>query len=175
MFERYGNPAGRRWASGRGFRARALPWKRRLGNEDGAALVEMAFATVILLTLLFGIIEISLALYTYHFVSEAAREGTRYAIVRGATCNGSFASACPASQDDIQTYVQNLGFPGINPSALTVTTAWSPYPAGGGCGACNNPGNQVQVTVNYQYVLAIPFVPSQTLNMSSSSEMVISQ
>jgi Flp pilus assembly protein TadG len=144
-------------------------------GEQGAALVEMALATVILLVMLFGIMEMSLGLYTYHFISEAAREATRYAIVRGSSCGGAFATACPASPDDIQTYVQNLGYPGIDPTAITVTTAWSAYPAGGACGSCNNPGNQVQVTVNYQYLLSIPFIPSQTLNMSSTSEMVISQ
>lgn len=140
-------------------------------------MVEMALALVILLTMLFGIMQISLALYTYHFISEAAREGTRYAIVRGATCT-SFSSACPASPDDIQNYIEGLGFPGINPQAMTVTTAWSAYPAGGTCSpsaACKNPGNQVQVTVNYAYALSIPFIPATTLNMSSSSEMVISQ
>jgi Flp pilus assembly protein TadG len=175
MLQRSGSPAGFWFMRPRGIRPQTFPWRRGARNEHGSALVEMAVATVVLLTLLFGILEISLALYTYHFVSEAAREGTRYAIVRGSSCGGSFSTACPASSDDIQTYVQNLAYPGINPTAMTVTTAWSAYPAGGACGSCNNPGNQVQVTVNYQYLLSIPFVPSQTLNMSSSSEMVISQ
>jgi Flp pilus assembly protein TadG len=146
-------------------------------GEQGAALVEMALAAAVLLTVLFGMMEISLALYTYHFVSEAAREGTRYAIVRGSSCTG-FSAACPASPADIQSYVQNLGFPGIDPTAMTVDTVWSAYPAGGACtplASCNNPGNMVNVTVNYQFPLAIPFIPASTLAMSSSSQMVISQ
>ncbi len=137
----------------------------------------MAFASVVLLTMLFGIIEMGLALYTYHYLSEAAREGTRFAIVRGSACTG-FATACPASEQDIQAYIESLGFPGIDPSAMTVATSYSAYPAGGTCfpnANCTNPGNMVQVTVNYQYPLSIPFIPSSILNMTSTSQMVISQ
>lgn len=144
--------------------------------EQGSSLVEMALSLVILLTVLFGLIEMCLALYTYHFISEAAREGTRYAIVRGSSCQ--FPSACPAAATDIQNYVESLGFPGINPSAMTVTTTWSPYPAGGTCtpsASCNNPGNSVQVQVQYKFPLSIPFIPARTLSMSSTSQMVISQ
>ena len=78
-----------------------------------------------------GIIAMTFALYSYNVVSESAREGARYAIVRGSSCH--FASACPASAGDIQTYVQNLGFPGINTNNLTATPAWAAYPAGGTC------------------------------------------
>jgi hypothetical protein len=40
---------------------------------------------------------------------------------------------------------------------------------------CNNPGNLVQVTVAYKFLLSIPAVKASTINMSSTSEMVISQ
>jgi hypothetical protein len=136
-------------------------------------------AAILLVTIVFGVIAICFALYTYNVVSEAAREGTRFAIVRGSACT-SFASACPANTDgsDVQTYVKNLGFPGIDPSRMTVTSAYSVTTAGTTCtpsAACNNPGNQVQVTVTYQFPLVIPFVPSKTLSMSNTAQMVISQ
>jgi Flp pilus assembly protein TadG len=146
-------------------------------GEEGSAIVETAFSVALLLVIVFGIAEISLALYSYHFISEAAREATRYAIVRGSSCAG-FPSACPATAANIQNYVENLGYPGIDPDNMTVTTAWSPYPAGTACtpsASCNNPGNQVQVTVQYQLPLTIPFLPSRTATMSSTSQMVISQ
>jgi len=138
-------------------------------------MVEMALSVIVLLTVIFGVFEICLALYTYHFISDAAREGTRFAIVRGSACQ-SPGYECNATPAQIQTYVQNLGFPGINPTALTVTTAWSPY-AYSTCvsATCNDPGNQVMVTVSYQFPLSIPFIPSSTLSMSSTSSMVISQ
>lgn len=158
------------------YRAQASQRQDRRGRgEEGAALVEMALSIVILLTIVLGIMKMCLALYTYHFVSDAAREGTRFAIVRGSTC-ASPGYECQATAAEIQTYVKNLGYPGIDPSAMTVTSAWSAYPSGS-CVAvgCNGPGDKVTVTVNYSFPLSIPFVPSRTLNMSSSSVMVISQ
>jgi Flp pilus assembly protein TadG len=145
-------------------------------EEEGATVVEMALSVVILLTVLFGLIEICLALYTYHYVSDAAREGTRYAIVHGAACTVSGVS-CTATSNQIQTYVQNLGYPGINPSNMTVTTTWSAYPAGGACNAagCNGPGDLVTVMAQYNFLLSIPFTTATTLNLTSTSSMVISQ
>jgi Flp pilus assembly protein TadG len=139
-------------------------------------MVEFAMGALLLFLVLFGIMAMAFALYSYNVVSELAREGTRYAIVRGAKCH--FTTACPATGANIQTYVQNLGFPGINPNNLTAVTAWSAYPVGTICApsaSCKNPGNQVKVTVSYQFPLIIPFVPSRTLSMSSTAEMVISQ
>src|ERR1022692_4089309 len=99
-----------RLRSPRTFRSCA-PYYRR--SERGQSIVETVLCMIILLTMLFGIIQAGLALYSYHFIAEAAREGTRYAIVRGSACT-SFASACPASATDIQNYVTGLGFPGID-------------------------------------------------------------
>jgi Flp pilus assembly protein TadG len=150
-------------------------------DQRGSSMVEFALGASLLFMVVFGVIAMCLALYSYNVVSEAAREATRYAIVRGSACT-SFATACPAmqtgNQGDIQTYVQGLTFPGINPNNLTAVPTWSPYPAGATCqpsALCNNPGNQVMVTVTYQFPLVIPFVPRRTLSMSSTAEMVISQ
>jgi Flp pilus assembly protein TadG len=146
--------------------ARAIARLHKVGSEQGTALVEFAFSGVILLTLVFGVIAMSMAVYSYHLISDAAREGTRYAIVRGSECSTYDAlPQCPASASDVQFYVQNLGFPGIRPDQMNVTTTW---PNG------NSPGNLVQVTVTYTLPLIIPFVPKQTLTMTSTSEMVIS-
>ncbi len=151
-------------------------------EEQGATVVEMALSVMILLTVLFGLIEICVALYTYHYVSDAAREGTRYAIVHGAeypvlpTCP-AVSGPCTATGPEIQTYVQDLGYPGINPSNMTVTTVWSAYPAGKACNAagCNGPGDLVTVTAQYNFLLSIPFTTATTLKLTSTSSMVISQ
>jgi Flp pilus assembly protein TadG len=165
-----------RFARQRACRLRRLA-ARSGCDERGSSMVEFALGASLLFMLVFGVIAMCLALYSYNVVSEAAREATRYAIVRGSACT-SFATACPAASPDIQTYVKGLTYPGINPNNLTAVTAWSPYPAGATCQpllSCNNPGNQVMVTVTYQFPLVIPFVPSRTLSMSSTAEMVISQ
>jgi Flp pilus assembly protein TadG len=148
-----------------------------LADESGASTLEFALSAVILFMTMLGIMEISLALYTYHMTSEAAREGTRYAMVHGNKCTVSGAS-CTVTAAQIQSYVQNLGFPGIAPQSMTVTTTWSAYPSGTGCAPnanCANPGNVVTVNVAYAFPLTIPFVPASQLNMTSSSSMVISQ
>jgi Flp pilus assembly protein TadG len=129
-------------------------------------MVEFALASVILFTLIFGVLAICLALYTYNATAEAARDATRYAMVRGSACN-SF-SDCKITKTQLQTYVTTLAFPGMNPASLTVTTL--AFPNGN-----NNPGSPVQVTVQYIFPLVIPFVPSRTLTMSSTSQMLISQ
>lgn len=159
-------------------RVRNVRLPAALLQEDGAALVEFAFTMVLCLTVIFGVMIFCFAFYSYNTVSEAAREATRYAIVRGATSCADATPGCNATSDSIQTYVRGLGFPGIDPSQLTATTVWSPTTAGATCtpsALCNNPGDQVQVTVQYTFPLNIPFVPSRVLTMTSTSQMVISQ
>lgn len=156
-------------------------------GEEGATLVEFALASVILVMILFGTIEVAIAGYSFDFVSEAARDATRYAIVRGsASCNASYNPQmpdCSATNAQIQAHVRRLNYPAINTSNLTTTTVW--YSATGGppnmtwtsCGAtkCNAIGNAVKVTVYYTFPLTIPFWGQNTIHMSNSSQMVISQ
>jgi Flp pilus assembly protein TadG len=139
-------------------------------HERGSALVEFAIASTVALTMIFGIIDFARGLYTYHLVSNAARAGSRYAIVHGSACS---VAGCPATSDQIQTYVRGLA-PGIDPSSLTVATTW---PGGGtNCAAgSNDPGCPVTVTVTYPFKFMIRLLPSFTMSMTSASTMVISQ
>lgn len=136
----------------------------RSRRERGSALVEFAAVFTVLFTFLFAIMDLSRALYTYHFVADAAREGTRYAMVRGSTCT-SWTTACPAAASDIQTYLKNVPA-GINPASLTATTTWTPN---------NSPGSVVQVQVQYSFQPIFPFIPKTALVMTSTSQVVISQ
>lgn len=164
---------------------RLARWRRVEGSECGSAILETALSMIVLLTFLFGLMETCLMLYTYHFISEAAREGTRYAVVRGATAGAGACSApgpatCIAQggndTGDIATYVKSLSFPGIDPGNMTVNSSWSPFVHGSSCGAlCNTPGNLVTVTVRYNFPLNIPFVPARSFALSSTSAMIVSQ
>src|SRR5579862_998691 len=85
----------------------------RLSNaqdEEGSAIIELAWSSAIMLSVVFGIMAISVGLYSYNFVSNAAREATRYAIVRGNTfttdCTAPGFATCIAQQADILAYVQ---------------------------------------------------------------------
>lgn len=152
---------------------------RRFSGEEGQALVEFALISAAFFSLLLGIFEMSLGLYTYHYISEVAREATRYAVVRGSACVGM--PDCNASAAQIQTFVKDLGYPGIDATDyMTVTTTWLSPSSGSNptwttCTSCNTPGNMVQVTVNYALPLAIPFWGNKSINISSTSQMVISQ
>lgn len=169
-------------------------------SEQGAAIIEMAVACGVLLTLLIGIVQVSQAFYIYNFVSEAAREGTRYAAVRGTNSCLNATGTMPdcnlgpaTSGNPIQTYLQGLGFPYSNGITATATW-WSPPKASPNqwnisCttatdtdassalngDACNYPGHAVQVQVTYSYPLSIPFWGTQSLNISSTSQMVINE
>jgi Flp pilus assembly protein TadG len=139
-------------------------------GERGSALVEFAIASTMALTMIFGIIDFGRGLYTYHLVASAARSGSRYAIVRGATCA---TAGCPATSASIQTYVRGLE-PGIDPNSLSVNATW---PGGANClgAATNNPGCPVTVSVTYQFRFIVSLLPGFTMNMASVSTMDISQ
>lgn len=157
---------------------------RRLGafGEEGATLVEMALCSSILLCMLFGLIGLSGALYVYSFISDASREATRWAMVRGSqSCsNTPNLDSCGATSDQVQAFVQSMGYPGITASNLQVSTTWLNASATqpttwSSCtsGTCNRPGNEVQVQVTYS--VNIPVVGVPPLTLSSSSGMVIAQ
>jgi Flp pilus assembly protein TadG len=127
---------------------------------------------------MFGVIDFGRALYSYHYVSDAAREATRWASVRGSTCRG-YPDACPAQLDDISDHVLSTAPPGIDTKrgSLKAAPAWVASPGIGN--AClvpaNNPGCAVQVTVTYDFKFIFPFLPTSTYTMTSTSEMIISK
>jgi Flp pilus assembly protein TadG len=123
----------------------------------------MAIATVILLITTFGIIESGHGFYAYASIANAARDATRYAIVRGSACT-SWATACPASATDVTNFVKSQTPPGIDPSRMTVTTTWVPN---------HNPGSAVKVTVQYRFSFTLAFIKVSDATISSSSQMVI--
>lgn len=162
-------------------------WRRFLRSDCGSTLVETAISIAILLTLVIGIMEAGLMVYSYHFISNAAREGTRYAIVRGATwaeapwngatCGSYTDAGCIATKQNIQDYVKSLAFPGIDTANIEVDPIWYDFPGSGKKvdPTFNTAGDWVQVTVTYNFPFSVPFVPRKTLSMSSTSAMVITQ
>ena len=159
-------------------------FRSHIRREDGATILETAIASAVFLAMLIGVMQMMLVMYTFNYVSDAAREGSRYAMVRGSTSctNTPSLSNCNATAGNIQTYVRGRPYPGITASKLYLTTSWlkvsATQPATwSACisGTCNAPGNQVKVVATYSYPLAVPFVPKMTFNLSSTSKMVIAQ
>lgn len=165
--------------------------RRSVRDEQGGALVEAGMSMIVLLMLIFGVIQVSWAVYSYHLIANAAHEGARYAIVRGnswiPSCDGTGAvgsgwnsSQCTASATDIQNYVANRSLPGVNIAASNVCVQYFTSvqsSASGSCtagGSSNGRGNVVQVTVNYPFALNLIWW-SRTITLSSTSQMVIAQ
>lgn len=130
------------------MRARQLSAGR--DDERGAALVEFAITGIFFLTLVLGVIEASRAIYHYNIVASIARDGTRFAAVRGSQ------SGRVASVDDVRAYVRGRSL-GLNP---TVNVSWTPN---------NNPGGTVQVQVQSTFttIVPLPMVPNATLTSTA--------
>lgn len=146
-------------------------------RDQGSTLVEMALSSAVLLTAMVGILQLSLMLYCYHFLSFAAREGARYAIVRGSdsclTAGVSMSNISDCNDTTgagIVSHVQSLNFPGINwarctPANPCVFVSW---PKG-----VNTPGSPVRVQIKYPYTLIVPWFRPLSVPISSTSQMLI--
>jgi Flp pilus assembly protein TadG len=134
-------------------------------------MVEFGIVAVVALTLIMAIMDFGFALYTYHLVSDVARMGSRYAMVRGSTC--SYAG-CPATNASVQTYVQGVS-PGIIQSSMIVSTTYPQSGSGNCSGTGNEPSCVVQVQVTYPYHFMTFVLPGATWNITSTAQNVISQ
>jgi Flp pilus assembly protein TadG len=155
-------------------------------DERGSALIEVAVSSVLLLTLMLGILDTSRALYVDNFVSNSAREAVRYAAVRGSTWSGTSCatattSACMATAANVSIFTDGLAPAGVStsPTYLTVTTQWpGTTPSGASCstnGVNNAPGCVVRVAVSYSFSYILPFLPKNAMALTSTSTMVIAQ
>ena len=59
--------------------------RKRIRQDHGQDLVETALTLPLLLMLLFGIVEFGRVIFVYNSLSNAAREGARYAIIHPAS------------------------------------------------------------------------------------------
>lgn len=130
----------------------------------------------------------------------ASVRGTMSCVIASSfpNCNlGPATGSNPASTSgntSLQTWVQGKSFTGLNPANITVNATWRSAVVAAGAGGystttwptqctttdtngnpCNTPGNAVQVTVTYAFPLDIPFWRNRTLNLSSTSRMVINE
>jgi len=121
------------------------PTKRQRG--DG--LVEFALIVPLLLLLLFAVLDGGRAVYAYHVVANAAREGAR------------FASVSTRTQTEVRNAILSSAV-GLDPARLTVTLS-------------NPTGTSVKVDVRYDFELITPIVAQamgrETLVLHSAATM----
>src|SRR3954447_20628218 len=111
--------------------------KRR---RRGGSLAEAVITTSVLLTLMIGTVDMGVAVFRMHVISEAARQGARRAICQGtlalSTYNGGpwGPTGGPYSQQLVGIGGANASDPRVStiqpflstldPSSVTITTTW---------------------------------------------------
>jgi Flp pilus assembly protein TadG len=154
-----------------------------LRSESGTNILEFSLAFSLLLLCAFGILECSMALYADHFVANAAKEATRYAMVRGSSWNSACSAyssfSCTASGDDVTSFVNSIVPPGLDPTKLAITTTWpGTDPSGSACDTANgdnSPTCVVSIQVAYSFNFLLPFLPTNALVLTGNSSEVITE
>ncbi len=122
-------------------------------DDRGAAMVELALVMgVVFLPMVFGVIEFGRGVWVKTTVTTAAREGVRFAIVRG-TLSGVVTDSTA-----VANYVKGK----TQLSPIVVRPSWSPD---------KERGSTVQVQVTYNYVPIVPLMSARTI--TSTSRQVI--
>ena len=127
---------------------------RFVRDEAGAAMVEFALVSILVFfPLVFGIVEFGRVVMAKSAITAAAREGVRFAIVRG-----NLAST-PADSTAVADYVKSR----TKIAPIDVKTTWKLGKA---------PGDTVFVQVSYTYVPIVKFI-TKGQTFTARSQQVI--
>jgi Flp pilus assembly protein TadG len=138
-------------------------------RRDGAAMVEFAVVATVFFLIVFGIFEFAYLIMVNNLLTNAAREGARYATVN--TPQGSALTANIQNVVDARLAAISSRFVGYNKTTSITVTALNPVT---GAVAVDSNGNtvnpwdtafgqyiQVQVTVTYKPMLpSLVHIPS---------------
>ncbi len=121
-----------------------------MNRQTGAAVVEFALVVILLITLLFGMIELGRALFTWNSAVDATRRGARIASIAAVGDKSTVLAEMRLSMPELTAANVNLEYSidGNFPGASCVR------------GTCRF----VRVSVNYVFVPAVFFLPAQ-INM----------
>jgi Flp pilus assembly protein TadG len=153
-----------------GLRHRQIARQHKAARR-GATMTETAIVLMVFLLLVFGMLDLGLMVARSHALSQAARSGTRAAIVRGehAATLGSLGpsglTTTAADSNAVSAAVRNQ-LVTMTPSSVNVLVTW---PDGN-----NQVGSRVRVVVNADFTPIMTFIfGSPTWTLSGSSEMLI--
>lgn len=136
-------------------------------KRGGQALAEFAIALTVLFLLVFGIVDLGRAVFAYNTIAHCAREGTRYAVVRGSDSSPTMMLGPTANNADLESQVRYYA-KGLDSSRLTVTSTW----ANSAGAADNSPGSTVTVKVSYTFQPATLFFMQLPLQSQSAGTIV---
>ena len=127
-------------------------------REKGSVIAEVGLTLPVLLFMMLGLVDLGRGIAAKAAIGSAARAATRYASVR------STRSSDPATVSKIATYLRDR-IEGLDPEQVQVSAEWSPS---------NTRGAKVQVNVSYNFAPIMPFIPVSSVQLTSSSESIIS-
>jgi Flp pilus assembly protein TadG len=135
-------------------------------RQRGSAQIEFILTFFTIMFVLYGVMEIAMAVYAMNVLGDAAREGVRYAIVHGSgNTNCSGGATCDVDGDNVKAVVQDYArFCLHDTSGMTVTVTYTPG---------NAPLDLVKVDVNYPYAawIKLPW-GNPTLKASAQGRIV---
>lgn len=137
-------------------------------------MIEFALVSTVMMTFILVVMQLCIALYTYGMICESAREATRWAATRGATCQTPLSTSCTANATSVSNYAKGLGFPNIGGGTVTVnTTPNVMFPdTYNGTANCQTPSVcRVVVSVTYTMPITMPLVPKNAIALSTISKM----
>ena len=83
-------------------------------------MIEFTLVGIPMIFVLISVFEISRAMWNYHTLAYAIREGTRYAIVHGAGCSADPMNTCGVTIGQVAQRISDAGI-GVEPSELNLT------------------------------------------------------
>jgi Flp pilus assembly protein TadG len=154
------------------LRAPARPDSLRARKDRGAVQIEFILSILTILFVMFAMWELIMIVHTMNVLSDAAKEGVRYAIVHGnrnTNCSGPVSTPECTDPDPTGVRVQAVvldyakySFHDISGITVNVT-----YPDG-----ANVPPNRVRVTVAYDFVPYTAFNFRPTLHAAAEGRIV---
>jgi len=143
----------------------------RLRRERGEALVEFAVATILIFTAILGQVDFGRMLFAYNVVSKVARQGVRYAAVRGYTAGANAATA-----DAIKAYVAGQSHEHVTTENVTVKTIDAAGTNEADWPTNDNPGRMVKITATYTFdPVVLPWLPQAARTVRSTAYMIIAR
>ena len=127
-------------------------------KQKGGVSAEVGLALPLLLFMMLGLVDLGRGLAAKAALGGAVRAAARYASVRSTT------SGDAATATKIENYLR-AHVDGLDTDQIQVTAAWVPT---------NTRGSRVQVSVSYPFTPIMPFIPVDSIQLTSSSQSIIS-
>ena len=129
-------------------------------------MIEFTLVGIPMIFVLISVFEISRAMWNYHTLAYAIKEGSRYAIVHGSGCTSDPMNSCQITLGQVAQRIQDAGI-GLDPTQLNLTftssgnsitctlsnclanpTAWPEAPK-------NNPGSTIAIRASLPFQSAL--------------------